>query len=91
MVNDVDLTTPEIKPGVIWRIVDENAVVVSPDTGDVHVLSQTGAIIWQMLANKNEVRDIESYLVAHYIVSAEQASQDVAAFIRELKDSGLLK
>ena len=81
----------QIRPGLIWRVVDDNIVVVSPEAGDVQVLSQTGSVIWQMVANKNEVRDIESYLVEHYIVSPEQAHQDVAAFIRELKNLGLLQ
>lgn len=80
-----------IKPELIWRIVDDNAVVVCPETGDVHVFSQTGSIIWQMLAQKKTVSDIVTYLVNHYTVSHEQAHTDVANFIHELNESRLLQ
>lgn len=80
----------EITPTVIWRVVDDNTVVVSPENGDVVVLSETGSIIWQMLADKKAVSEIESYLASHYIVSVEQAEIDVHNFIEELIQSGLI-
>ncbi len=85
------LSAPEVAAGLIWRVVDDNVVVVSPDTGDVHVLSPTGAVVWQMLADKKEVNAIKSYLTNHYTISPEQADQDVTAFISTLKQEGLLR
>ncbi len=91
MTVDDKTMPPEITPGLIWRVVDGNMVVVSPDAGDVHVLSQTGSEIWQLLLDGQDVSAIESYLVQKYIVSAAQAHEDVAVFIAELQSSGLLR
>ncbi|HRQ40553.1 MAG TPA: PqqD family protein [Chloroflexota bacterium] len=90
MTADAQVALPQMAPGLIWRVVDDNIVVVSPEAGDVHVLSRTGSDIWQLLAGSKDVSTIESYLVQKYIVSAEQAHQDVANFIQELKALGLL-
>lgn len=91
MTAEAEMAAPQIVPGLIWRVVDGNMVVVSPTAGDVHVLSQTGSDIWQLLADKNDVRAIESYLVQKYIVTNEQAHDDVAHFIQELRTLGLLQ
>ncbi|NJN54786.1 MAG: PqqD family protein [Anaerolineae bacterium] len=82
---------PEIVPGLIWRVVDDNMVVVSPEAGDVHVLSQTGSDIWQLLVDKKGMSEVESYLVDKYIVSHEQAHDDLAQFIQELRAMGLIR
>ncbi|GIK55145.1 MAG: hypothetical protein BroJett015_08080 [Chloroflexota bacterium] len=91
MTADGAMAVPQIAPGLIWRVVDGNIVIVSPTAGDVHVFSQTGSDIWQLLADRNDVRAIESYLVQKYIVTDERAHEDVANFIQELRMLGLLQ
>jgi len=81
----------QIKPELIWREVDNNTVIVSPEDGDVIVLSATGSIIWKMLADKKGVNEIESHLVNDYIVSAEKAKSDIQSFVQELKQAGFLR
>lgn len=85
-----DNTIPKIAADLIWRLVDENVVVVSPEKGDVHVLSPTGTQIWQLIADKKEVSEIETYFVKRYIVSQEQARADIYEFINNLQGLGLL-
>lgn len=91
MTADGEMAAPQLAPGLIWRLVDDNVVVVSPEAGDVHVFSQTGSEIWRLLIEQNDVSTIESYLVQKYIVSAAQAHEDVVAFIQELRTLGLLQ
>lgn len=91
MTANSEKTEPGIVPGLIWRLVDDHIVVVSPEAGDVHVLSQTGSEIWQLLLEKKDVSAIESYLVQKYVVSPEEAHQDMAFFIQELTALGLLQ
>jgi hypothetical protein len=82
--------TPLIAPDLIWRLLDDNAVVVSPQVGDVHVFSQTGSTIWQLLAKQKNLNEIEEYLVNHYIVNREEARRDMESFIYQLQELGLL-
>jgi hypothetical protein len=83
--------TPQIAPDLIWRFLDDNAVVVSPRLGEVRVLNGVGTVIWQLIADHNSTVEIESYLVAHYDVSPEQASNDLQIFLTNLTERGLLE
>jgi hypothetical protein len=81
---------PQIAPDLIWRFLDDNAVVVSPRLGEVRVLNGVGTIIWQLIAAHNSTEEIERYLVTHYDVSPEQASNDLQIFLTNLTERGLL-
>lgn len=81
----------QIVPELIWREVDENTVIVSPEDGDIVVLSATGSVIWKMLADKKGVNEIETCLVNDYIVSVEEAKRDIQQFIQDLRQAGLLR
>ncbi len=91
MTSNSDKVSASIVPDLIWRVVDDNIVIVTPEAGDVHVLSQTGSEIWQLLADGKDASAIESYLVHKYTVSTEVAHHDVADFLRELATLGLLR
>ncbi len=81
---------PQIVSNLIWRQVDENTVVVSPQSGEMRVLNGVGSTIWQLLAEKKNPDDIIAHLVAHYAVSPEQARQDLQAFLTDLDERHLL-
>jgi hypothetical protein len=76
--------TPEIAPGLIWSLVDEDSVVVSPELGQVRVLNGVGTVIWRLLVEEARVEEIEVYLVDHYEVAETQARRDVKEFLDEL-------
>jgi hypothetical protein len=85
-----NLTTPQVSPDLIWRLLDDNAVVVSPGVGEVRVFNQVGTVIWQLLVEENSPGEIEDYLVTHYEVSHERAKSDLQLFINDLTDRGVL-
>ena len=84
------MTEPTINPDLIWRQVDENTVVVTPQDGQMRVLNGVGSTIWQLLADNQPKEAIIAHLVAHYTVTAEQASTDLDKFLTELEDRNLL-
>lgn len=90
-VDSLFSTPPTIAPALIWRLVDDNVLVVAPDIGDVVVLSQTGAYIWQLLAEEKSLTEIVNHLVENFTVSFEQAEADLLAFIHQLQASNLLR
>lgn len=85
-----ELKTPKIAPDLIWRLLDNNAVVVSPRVGEVRVLNGVGTIIWQLLVEGHSTSDIEEHLVEHYDVSPEQARRDLDGFFGDLTERGVL-
>lgn len=81
---------PRIAPDLIWRLLDDNAVVVSPRVGEVRVLNGIGTVIWQLLVEQNSRDDIVTHLVEHYQVSSEQAVKDLDTFLTDLTERGVL-
>ena len=84
------LTTPRVAPDLIWRLLDDNAVVVSPSVGEVRVLNQVGTVIWQLLVEENSPDEIEQFLVTHYEVSHQRANSDIQLFFDDLTKRGIL-
>ncbi len=81
---------PKVAPEVIWRQLDENAVVVSPKVGKVRVFNGSGTLIWQMLAQNEPLAAICERLVQTYDVTPEQAEADLQRFVADLTQRGLL-
>ncbi|MBE2220481.1 MAG: PqqD family protein [Anaerolineae bacterium] len=81
---------PVIHPELTWRLLDGEAVIVSPTTGEIRVLNQAGADIWQQIVTGSQVQDIERALARQYALSPQQAEADVSAFLEDLTNHGLI-
>ena len=51
---------PVAAGGIICRETDDGAVLVSPEAGDLRVLNQVGAAIWQLLDGRRDVAELEA-------------------------------
>ena len=80
----------QIAPDLIWRVLSDETVVVSPADGEYCVLNGMGTIIWQLLIDQYSLSGIEAYLVENYAVSNEQAKEDISRFLFDLQQRGLL-
>lgn len=76
---------PLLKSEIIWRVLDDGAVIVTPRAGNVRVLNRVGTTIWQLINGKNSLADIESKLIHTYDVPVDQARSDLRSFIEELE------
>ena len=81
---------PKVAPDLVWRLLDDNAVVVSPRAGEVRVLNRVGTVIWQLLIEENSPDDIEDHLVNQFNVTRHQARSDLQAFFADLTERGVL-
>jgi hypothetical protein len=81
---------PAIEQSLTWRMLDGDAVIVSPRNGKIRVLNHSGAYIWQMLAAGRSTTEISRALVERYEVSDVQASLDLQTFLKELTQQGLV-
>ncbi|MFO7536624.1 MAG: PqqD family protein [Chloroflexota bacterium] len=91
MSSQISSLKPTVTNEIIWRQLDDNAVIVSPQTGEVRVLNEVGTLIWQMLTDRHSVADIVNHLANNYQVTPQQAQQDVALFLQELHERGLVQ
>jgi hypothetical protein len=83
-------TYPIPNPQVRGRVVDDEAVLVLPEQGQVKVLNQVGASIWALADGSRTVREIASALCAEYAVEPSEAEADALAFVAELEAKGIL-
>lgn len=89
-MNHAQTQRPAIADSLTWRILDGDAVIVSPRSGKIQVLNQSGALIWQWLATGKSTAEILSALVDEYTISPEQAHLDLETFLTDLTQRGLV-
>jgi hypothetical protein len=75
-----------------WLSADtgDGAVMMSPEAAQYIGLSQTGARIWELLAEPRTLADLCAALAAEYAVTAEEVEGDVREFVASLADRGAL-
>jgi hypothetical protein len=81
---------PAPQVNVQGRRLENEAVLVLPDKGEVKVLNDVGARIWSLADGRLTVRDIVAIICAEYQVTPAEAEADTMAFIAELEAKGIV-
>jgi hypothetical protein len=79
-----------LSPDLIWRVVEDGAVLVTPADGRITVLNGVGTHIWQLIDGRRTASDILDSLVQTYQVDEQQAYQDLDQFVADLSERRLL-
>ncbi len=69
---------------VTWKIIDNEAVLLWHETGDILVLNETASFIWRLLDGKNDIETITSEITKNFDVSEPQAKKDAIDIIQTL-------
>jgi hypothetical protein len=77
-------SVPVREHGIVGQVVDNEAVLVLPEKGEIKVLNEVGARIWELLDGMRSIREIAAALHAEYDVALAQAEGDTLDFITEL-------
>ena len=72
------------------RHLEQEAVVVLPDKGEVKVLNEVGARIWTLADGSRTVRDIIAALCAEFEAPPVVVEADTLKFLAELQQKGLI-
>ncbi len=72
------------------RRLEQEAVVVLPDQGQVKVLNEVGAKIWELTDGSRSVREIAAAVCQAYDVLPAVAETDTLKFLSELQQKGLI-
>jgi hypothetical protein len=78
-----------IHPRVAWQSVGDQVVVVDLRTGRALGLNETGSFLWTRLETHSAEQMAEA-LAAEFDVTAEDALENVNAFLRTLADRELI-
>ena len=66
------------------RVIDDEAVIVLSESGEVEVLNSVGARIWELADGTRTVGEIASAIEGEYAIEREHAVADVVEFIGRL-------
>jgi hypothetical protein len=81
---------PQIAPELIWRILDDGSVLISPSVGEVYVLQRVDSLIWQLLVQRKSVTEIKERLRQRFDLSPEEAHAHLLAFLIMQTGQGVL-
>jgi len=83
------------KPFVTREIAGETIIVPVRDSvvdlNAIYTLNEVGSRIWQLIDGPTAVDRIVRRLSEEYAVSADQAAEDVTAFLTDLQAAGLVR
>lgn len=72
------------------RVIDDEAVIVLSESGDVEVLNAVGARIWELADGTRSIGEIARQIQSEYDVDLAQAESDVQAFVATLIDERIV-
>ena len=72
------------------RLIAGEAVILSLDTKVLRGLNAVGSRVWELIDGRRTVDESVDVIVAEFDVARPEAAADVAAFVRELIDKGLV-
>lgn len=75
---------------IAWRVIDGEALVVSPKDSLVYPLNEAGTRIWELLDGGRTIADISSIICDEFEGDRALIQKDVVDFIEDLLKAGLI-
>jgi hypothetical protein len=74
-----------------YRIIDDEAVVVRQEAGEVLGLNQTAARLLDLIDAKSTVSDLIDTLAKEFTIERTALERDVMSFLQELLNAGVIE
>ena len=76
---------------VLFRQLDNEAILLNLETGQYYGLNEVGSQLWQQLTANPNLNQATAAILAQYEVGQDQLAQDIAQWLVELTNAGLLE
>ncbi len=76
---------------VTWKQAGNEIIALELEGHEYLAARDSGAELWQRLAEPVTAAELAAWLVHHYGIEAECARADVRAFLEQLRERGLLE
>lgn len=91
-VPDFDLESRvQRKPGIPWKRLEAEAVILDLESGDYFELDELGCRIWEALDGEQTLAAHAESIAREYEVEPELVRSDLMAFVAELFARGLVE
>lgn len=81
---------PRRSEDVVWRMIDDEVVILTADGREIHTLNKVGSIIWELADGTRSIIEIVHSIYERFDVDFEVAKVDVLEFVAQLVDKNLL-
>lgn len=81
----------EPMPGVIWKKVQGEIVLLNPETGEYFGLNDSGSSFYEKMDGKHSIDDIVRMMLDEYDVETDSLRQDVLELVKILQDRCLIR
>lgn len=78
------------KKSIPWRMIEDEAVLVDIDRGEVIQLDEVGAQVWKDIDGNLSVGEIVSAVCSRFEVAKDTAAADILEFLNELSQKGAI-
>lgn len=78
------------KQNVTFSTIDDEVVLIHPESGNYFSFNKVGSYIWMCLENPISIEELEQRLMLKYSVSEAQCKKEVKEFLEELSEKKLI-
>lgn len=79
-------------PDVIHEVIDERAMLVSPDGSELISLNAVGTLVWDLLGTAAEAEELAGRLHTRFEgVPRDELERDIRTFLESLREQGLVQ
>jgi hypothetical protein len=75
---------PKRNKNVAWRVIEQEAILISSEDSMLHSLDEVATLIWEMADGEHTVDQIVDRVCEEYDVEREQAQKDTVEFLEKL-------
>jgi len=91
-IGDFSLTSKiQRQKDVAWRMIDGEAVIITPADSTMHTLNDVGTRIWELMTGTRSLHEVAGVLCAEFEVDRERAEKDTLWFTECLAKKGLIE
>ena len=90
-MNSEQTNKVKINEGIVWRVIDNEVIVLSPVNVSMHALTGCGSRIWELIEKESEIPVIVKTICKEYDVAPDQAEKEISAFIQDLTELGVIE
>ena len=76
--------------GLVWRIIDGEAFLMTEDGKKVHMINKVGTLIWECADGSTPIESIIAKILRRFDIDAETAKRDCLDFVHELVGTKML-
>jgi hypothetical protein len=71
-------------PNCVSRYIGQEVVIILPTIGEVKVLNEVGARIWELADGTRRISDLVDHICEEFAVDQQQAEVDAVDFINKM-------